>query len=73
MAPGKISKHEKPTGSVEGSSFRKQERKSTRQSIRLSEKAAPQDSNINIGEDEHEGDFEQTPTHYIHMAGLNIK
>lgn len=63
MAPGKISKPAKPTGSVEGSSFRKQERKETRQSTRLSEKTAPQDSDINIGEDKHEGDFEPTSTH----------
>lgn len=63
MALGKISKPEKPTGTVEGSSFRKQERKATRQSTRLSKKTAPQDSDINIREDEHEGDFELTPTH----------
>lgn len=73
MAPGQISKHQKPTGSVEGSSFCKQERKPIRQSTRLSKKDTSQHSNINIGEDECEGDFEPTPTYYIDMTRLNIK
>lgn len=68
MAPGQISKQQKPTGSVDASSFRKQERKPTRKSDRLSTKAAPQDSNINIGDDGHEGDFEPASTHYLDMA-----
>lgn len=73
MAPRQISKQQKPTGSVDGSSFRKQQRKPTRQSDRLSTKAAAQDSNINIGDDGDEGDFEPTSTHYLEMAWLNIR
>lgn len=72
MATGKISKHQKPTGSVKDSSFSKQERKPTRQSTRLSKKAAPKDSNINIGEDGHECELESTSTYYIDIAKLNI-
>lgn len=60
MAPGKISKLQKPTGLVEASSpsFRTQERKPTRQSARLSKKAAPQVSNTHVGDEEHAGELE---------------
>lgn len=73
MAPGQISKFQKPTGSVDGSSFQKQEKKPIRQSDRLSRKAAPQDSNICIGDDGREGDFEPSPTHYLDKGWLNNK
>lgn len=59
MAPGRISKLEKPTGSVEASSSQNacnQERKPTRQSARLLKKAAPQD--VHTGEDGQEGELE---------------
>lgn len=73
MAPGQISRQYKPTGSVDGSSFRSQESRRSRQSDRLSRKAAPQDSNISTGDDGHEGDFIPSPTYYLDKAWLNNK
>lgn len=73
MAPGQIARNQKPTGSVEGSCFRKLERKSTRQSLRLSKKPAPKESNIKISEDGHKGELEPSSTYYIGIAKLNIK
>lgn len=61
MSPGKISKFEKPTGSVEVPSSQNpsnQEMKPTRQSARLLEKAAPQDSDVHTGEDGQKGELE---------------
>lgn len=57
MAPGRISKHQKPTGSVTGSNIRTQERKPTRQSTRHLKEAASKDSNIDIDGDNHEGEL----------------
>lgn len=65
MASGKISKLEKPTGSVEASCSQNpcnQERKPTRQSARLLKKAAPQDSDVHTGEDGQEGELEPPPS-----------
>ena len=61
MSPGKRSKFEKPTGSVEASSSQNsfsQEMKPTRQSARLLKKAAPQDSDVHTGEDGQKGELE---------------
>lgn len=61
MSPGKISKFEKPTGSVEAPSSQNpsnQEMKPTRQSARLLKKAAPQDSDVHTGEDGQKGELE---------------
>lgn len=55
MAPGKISKLQKPTGSVENS---RSQKKPTRQSARILERANPQISNVDIDEDAHEGEVE---------------
>lgn len=63
MAPGKISKLQKPTGSVEVSSSqnpRKQEMKPMRQSARLLKRATPQDLNAQGDEDGHGGEVESS-------------